>query len=220
MIYPIISVHTPKVAGTSFQHQLQRAFGEEKVLFDYRDDPVDVLCRMNIDPQYFERNPIHSIAPYKVVHGHFHVAKYSYLENSRRITFLRHPVDNVFSIYRYWKSHQESDLDGPIFKYFKRNNCSLEELAMIPKIRYLYTESYFAEVDMTSFEFVGDFSSYEEELARLGRVLGVPFFSDLRVNVTSERNGYSDEPLTAKMRKFLECALASDIRFYERYAGR
>ena len=121
---PIISVHTPKVAGTSFLQQLKKIYGESKILLDYNDDPVDVLCRMNIDPNYYEMNPITSISPYHVVHGHFHVSKYVQVKNARLITFLRHPIDNVISIYRYWSALEESVIDNPVFKYFKSNISS------------------------------------------------------------------------------------------------
>lgn len=221
MEHPIISVHVPKVGGTSFLQHIKREYGEHNVLLDYSDDPVDVRCRMNIDPDYYRQHPIVSIAPYCVVHGHFHAGKYEYMEHARRITFLRHPVDNVLSIYRYWTVHHESAFAGPVFKYFKMSNLSIEALAMLPKIRFLYSETYFGGIDMTRFHFVGDYSKYDRELMRLGALLGVNFSVDVRVNVTRAFPGgdciYTPD---AKTRTALEKILAQDIRFYEQHAGR
>ena len=56
---PIISVHTPKAAGTTFLQQLRIVFGEENLLLDYSDDPADNSSRWNIDPEFFEIGRAH-----------------------------------------------------------------------------------------------------------------------------------------------------------------
>lgn len=216
---PIVSVHTPKVAGSTFLQQLRAAFGEANLLLDYGDDPADICSRWNIDPESSRIDPIATIAPYRVVHGHFHPAKYNALDEAFRLTFLRHPIDNVMSIFRFWSVHPPGMWDSPLFRYFKENKLSVQRLAMLPAIRFLYSQTYFGGFDMTRFNFIGDFRVYPQELQRLGDRLGVEFDLTLRLNVTSEiqdNNPQAPPPDTG----VLSDILAEDIRFYERHAGK
>lgn len=216
---PIISVHTPKVAGSTFLQQLRLAFGDENLLLDYSDDPANISSRWNIDPECVYLDPINSIAPYRVVHGHFHPAKYNKLDEAFRMTFLRHPVDNVISIFRFWSANPPGMWDSPLFRYFKENKLSVQRLAMLPVIRFLYSQTYFGGFDMSRFDFVGEYGDYPRELQRLGGRLGVEFDLALRLNVTptiQEKN--------LQVTQLDACALsdilAEDIRFYERHAGK
>lgn len=218
----VISIHTPKVAGSSFLHQINSIYGEDKLLLDYQDDPVDPRSRVNIDPAVYRLNPIRTIAPRRIVHGHFHPGKYDCLPNAFRMTFLRHPVDNVLSIYRFWCAHGKETWDSPVFQYFKEHSLSLERFAMLPKIRNLYSEVYFGGFDMGRFDFIGDYRNYDKELQRLGVLLGVEFDMSVRLNVTQEYAGEGGGALDAggETIESLGNILEQDIRFYERYAGR
>lgn len=223
---PIVSVHTPKVAGTSFLSQLRSRYGDERVLLDYQDDPTNPLSAVNIDPRFYELNPVVSIAPNQVVHGHFRPAKYAQLASAFRITFLRHPIANVISIYNYWSAQNSEQWDHPIFRYFKEMNLSLLRFASLPAIRYLYTGSYFVNFDMSGFDFIGDHAHYASELDRLSDHLGVEFDSTVHHNATSEF--YDDEQAAALMPGALSQLdiaelgklLARDIAFYDANKGR
>lgn len=216
---PIVSVHTPKVAGSSFLHQLRTVFDEAHLLLDYGDDPADIRSRRNIDPESYSLDPVSSIAPYRIVHGHFHPGKYDGLDNAFRLTFLRHPVDNVMSIFRFWSAHPPGMWDSPVFRYFKENALSIQRLAMLPAIRFLYSRVYFGGFDMSRFNFIGDYHCYRSELLRLGNLLGVEFDLDLRINVTSEIFGEGLEGAPVDV-CILSSILAEDIKFYEQHAGK
>lgn len=218
MNVPLISVHTPKVAGTSFLKLLSTAFGENSVLFDYGEDPADHRSRAILDPESYRLDPITSIAPYRIVHGHFRPEKYDALVDAFRLTFLRHPIDNVMSIYRFWRAHSSEIPYTPLFHYFKERDLSVQRLAMLPAIRFLYTKTYFGSFDMTRFNFIGDYRNYPRELQRLGSLLGVELDLGLRINVTREIAG--DDPRSDRSAiAALSDILADDIGFYERYAG-
>lgn len=219
----IISVHIPKVAGTSFLHQLKEVLGEQYVLLDYNDDPVYLQSIVNIDPNCYEFDPIRTISPYKAVHGHFQPKKYEHLKNAFRLTFLRHPIDNIISIYFFWMAHDRNCWDSPIFHYCKDRNLSLLQFAALPKLRYLYTHTYFGNYDMSRFDFIGDYDKYENELSRLGKQLGLPFNANVRLNVTSDyitnqgstdvmRQSVADTEYT-KLAEILK----DDIDFYQAY---
>lgn len=226
MFEQIISVHMPKVAGTSFLHQLKEIFGEQYILLDYLDDPVYLQSIVNIDPNCYELDPIKTIFPYKVVHGHFQPKKYAHLENAFRLTFLRHPIDNIASIYYFWMAHDRNFWDSPIFHYCKDRNLTLLQFAALPKLRYLYTRTYFDDYDMSHFDFIGDYAKYESELSRLGKQLELPFKANIRLNVTS---GYmSNQGITEVMRpsvndtEYAKLAeiLQDDIEFYQAHKGK
>jgi hypothetical protein len=226
MFETIVSVHTPKAAGSSFLHQLKGIYGEHNLLLDYKDDPVNPLSIVNIDPDLYDVDPIKSIAPYKVVHGHFHPYKYGHLENAFRMTFLRHPIDNVMSIYYFWMAHDRECWDSPVFQYYKDANLSLTRFAMLPKIRYLYSRFYFGDFYMSHFDFIGDYAKYDEELVRLGKCLGVQFDLTVRLNITLE---YSKVPSNLDNEREIDTKaiydnlaeiLKDDIDFYEQHKGR
>ena len=216
---PIISVHTPKVAGSAFRHQLQAIFSETELLLDYGDDPADHRSRGNLDPESYRLSPITAIAPHRVVHGHFRPQKYDALGDAFRLTFLRHPVDNVMSIYQFWRISAAEPWKTPLHRYFVENDLSVRRLAMLPAIRFLYSRTYFGGFDMTRFNFIGDYRDYPKELRRLGLLLGVEFDPELYINVTP--GATNDDPRKNESDiAALSEILAGDIKFYERYAGR
>lgn len=218
-LIPIISVHTPKAAGSTFLQQLRSAFGESSLLLDYGDDPADLCSRWCIEPDSAHLDPITTIAPYRVVHGHFHPAKYNAIDEAFRVTFLRHPIDNVMSIFRFWSVHPPGMWDSVLFRYFKENKLSVQRLAMLPAIRFLYSRTYFGSFDMRRFDFIGDYSDYPRELQRLGGLLGVDFDPKLRLNVTPDIHE-DNLHLATSDSSDLSDILAEDIIFYERYAGK
>ncbi|MBI4808479.1 MAG: hypothetical protein HY799_06005 [Nitrosomonadales bacterium] len=226
MFENIVSVHTPKVAGTSFLHQLKEVFGEQNVLLDYNDDPVYLHTIVNIDPNCYELDPIKSISPHKVVHGHFQPKKYAHLSNAFRLTFLRHPIDNITSIYIFWMAHDRAFWNSPIFHYCKDRNLTLLQFAALPKLRYLYTRTYFADYDMSQFDFIGDYAHYDSELMRLSKQICVPFKTNIRLNKTIDHmaDGGRDDATRlsisdAEYGKLAEI-LKDDIAFYQTYKGR
>jgi hypothetical protein len=220
MCYPIISVHIPKVAGTSFLHHLRCIYGKDNLCLDYDENPVDTRSVVNLDPACYRINPITTIQPYKVVHGHFHPKKYDSVSNAFRLTFLRHPIDNILSIYRFWSVHSAETWDTPLFRYFKEKKLSIEQFSMLPKIRYLYSEAYFGGYDMGKFNFIGDYKKYDLELNRLGKELNVHFDLSVRMRVTPTRisGGGGMEPPEIHS-DTLKRILNQDIEFYECHAG-
>jgi hypothetical protein len=214
----IIFTHVPKTAGTAFRYMLYDAFGQENILHDYDDDPVNPLSRFSIDPDYYRRNKIISLGKYKIVHGHFGPSKYRYVDNAIRIAFLRDPVDNIVSIYYYWKTLDRTD--SPILNYVRDNNLSIIEFASLTKIRWLYTKTYFGDCDMSTFDFLGKFSRFNEDLNKLSELLGVKLDNTICVNRTGEKDPMVQELKNNSLedhalRKKLTSLLSDDIKFCE-----
>ena len=133
----IISVHTPKAGGSSVSKILQNAFGEA-FLGDYNDDPTDPLSERNIDPDRFFARKRQLPDGIQCVHGHFHPGQFD-TDGAFLFTLLRHPVDNIISIYSFWKSWPGTRT--ALHSYVIDNNLNVLEAAQLPLLRRLYSHS-------------------------------------------------------------------------------
>ena len=219
----IVSIHAPKAAGTSLLHIFHSMFGEASVLRDYDDDPANPFTAHNLDPEgWLTRRPTALPGVVKVVHGHFPACKYDLLSDAIRVTFLRHPVDNLISIYLFWR--RLSSDSNPLHRYFVEQKLDIFGFARLPSIRYLLSRSYFGDWDMGRLDFIGRFDRRAEDLRRLGILLGLPIdepLLSLHVNQTLPPGAEGErEALKADRSTMDRLAdiLIEDIRFYERYA--
>lgn len=216
MSLKIISVHVPRTGGTSLRRSLLDAYGPASVVLDYIDDPLDPCCLFNLDPESCTRLAALGLAPdIRVVHGHFHPAKYREIEGLR-IAFLRHPIEILISTYHYWHSLKTSHY---LYWYVRTMNLSLLEMARIPSMRYLLSKSYFGGVEVESFDFVGFMDSYSADVHRLGAMLSVDLGEHetngnaLSVYLGSPDTTYSDRRVIDSLK---DC-LVEDIKLYDRF---
>jgi hypothetical protein len=132
---PLISIHFPKAAGSSFSAALVAAFGEPAVHRPphYDCDPLDPANPLWVCPNWFLRRRPHAVKPYSVVHGHQPIVRYDLLPSAYRVVILREPVDNLISIYYYWKTLFDTEFAGhSVFEFVKKERLSLLEVAEIP----------------------------------------------------------------------------------------
>lgn len=210
----LLSVHLPRTAGTTFLHVLRRTLGEKTVVTDYADDPSDPASPRNLDPDGYFSKPVLPPTGCRAVHGHFHINKFATVPNAFRITFVRHPVDTILSIYSYWRTL------GPgrhrLHDYFLEHRLDVFETARLPLLRYLLTRNYFQDVDMRSFNFIGRFESFPVDLNRLSSMLGIPLVADVHLNQVEnpgqrQREDNGDPEVRARLRDIL----LEDVLFYE-----
>jgi hypothetical protein len=218
----IVSIHTPKAGGTSMLNLWQRTFGMHRVMTDYLDPPANPGAEHALDPEgWAGRRPVSIAEDILVVHGHFKPQKYDLIEHAFRLTMLRHPVDNIISIYFYWKKIPPQP--SALHQYFLSRNLSLLEMARLPLLRRLYSETYFGGWDMSRLDFIGRHEDRPAELLRLGKLIGAELTADVHLNATEA--GEDDE---ARARVLADTALVSrltdvlvdDIRFYEKHLYR
>jgi hypothetical protein len=219
---PLISIHFPKAAGSSFAAALAAALGESAVLRlpHYDCDPVDPANPLWTSPDWFLRRRPHEVKPYTVVHGHQPIIKYDLVPSAYRVVTLREPVDNLISIYYYWKSLFDAGFTGhAVFEFVKRERLSLLETAEIPCMRRLMSSTYFGGYDMGKFDIIGTHDKRTAFLDAVSNLIGVPLSTHIRENVTppsEERdNVLADAKAVARLRHLLQ----DDIRFYEVCAG-
>jgi len=216
----LVSVHFPKAAGTSFLELLKQWYGADAVLADVVDDPADPCGRYNLDPEGFlqatERLELQT--GLDVVHGHFHPSKYRSLRGATWITWLREPIENLLSIYYYWKKVAPGH---GLHRYFLERDLDIVQTAQLPTLRHLMSGVYFGGVDMGRFIFIGRHERLDSDCQRLARLLGKPNVKMPHTNPNPDPS-YSAERerimADARLLERLRDLLADDIRFYERYA--
>jgi hypothetical protein len=211
----IISVHFPKAAGTSLAEGLQAHFGE-RLLRDYETDPVDPLHPRRIAPHLYPMEPVDLPTSVRAVHGHFHVNKYSLVRHAFRITFLREPIENLLSIYYFWRKYQ-TDNGHATFQLFKKILPTLFEFAEFPSIKRLMSQTYFGDVPMSVFDFIGFYDRRDRDLARLEDLLGITL-PQVHANRMSDDQRESRNSIMndGKAIEQLRQSLAEDCAFYDR----
>jgi hypothetical protein len=168
----VISVHFPKAAGSSLWAQFARLLGDKAAL-DITHDPFTLAGSESAE------FPVEKA----LVHGHFRAGRYESTD-AYWMTFLRHPVDNLISIYFYWKSLKEPG--HSLHARFLVEAPSILEFALYPGINRLMSETYFGGFDMARFAFIGFYETRDIGLARLGNELGLPLVADVHENRTKE----------------------------------
>ena len=198
----IVSVHFPKAAGASLRHQFAELIGDGLQL-DYNHDP---LTPSGGGEATFPEGK-------RIVHGHFRPQRYA-STSAFLMTFLREPVDNLISIYFFWRA--EATPGHELRARFLRERPSILEFAAYPRIRRLMSETYFGDFDMDRFDFIGFYESRDADVARLAADLDLPLTAAVYVNKTAEsaeRVAVRTDPETlARLRELL----ADDIAFYQR----
>lgn len=194
---------------------LKAAYGDRLVL-DYADNPADPTSARVLDPKGFERRKRDVPDGILAIHGHFHPAKYRITDDCVLFTHLREPVANIISIYYYWQQmpHQSDALH----RYVVQNKLSLIEMAQLPLIRRLYSQTYFGDFDMGRFDIVGRHEARDSMLGLLDQRLSVGLDPTVFVNVTPHDERRLQIEHDAQLRSHLRDLLRDDIEFYERWA--
>ena len=152
----------------------------------------------------------------RCLHGHFHPGQFN-LEHTFLFTLLRHPVDNIVSIYLFWKALPPQG--QPLHDYFVARSLDILGMARLPLLRQLYSQTYFGTFDMLRFDIVGRQEDRATVLKKLSQVAGVPIDSSVTVNVTGASAEREELLANRSLMQQLHDILEEDIRFYEKYCG-
>ncbi|WP_337879015.1 hypothetical protein [Rheinheimera sp.] len=217
----IISVHVPKCAGSSLRAWYEQQFCNGRILWDYNDLPMQPCSPTNMDPERF----LHQMAKqnrsydnYDIIHGHFWAKKYSHISNANLITFLRNPIKRALSNYFFWFQIPRSG--NRLHQYVIDNQLSWKEFVRIPVIRNLYRDIYFRDVDMSSFNFIGNSDNFNSELKRLSHTLGKDFQVHHENKTSGEYCSRVEDILSESSNvNFLLSCFHDDMVFFERYVN-
>lgn len=215
----IISQHVPKAAGSTLRNLFINEYGHDAVFLDYDDPPSAPSSSYHLDPLGYLRKRTASIpSSIRVIHGHFHAAKYDLVSDAYRLTFLRHPVSNIISIYLFWKRIPAQQC--PLHQYFIKERLSILDFAKLPIQQSLLQDSYFGNWDINKMDFVGSHENRDSDLEKLGLILGVKFDKKLHNNKTSEfqSDEYERNAIlnNKKIMDSLNEILIDEIQFYEK----
>jgi hypothetical protein len=175
---PLISLHMPKAAGTSFQRVLAQAYGEGLRL-DYTDLPVNTARpqREWAALRTGLRLRLQGGLPPAVdcVHGHFLPLKYRFLPSRQSpvfVTWLREPVERLISHYHYWmRAGQGAELPA-LHRRVVQEQWTLERFCLAVELRNLYHQLLFA-FPLRRLAFVGIVERAEADFERFShRYLG------------------------------------------------
>jgi hypothetical protein len=212
----LISVHVAKAGGSSLLLALQNLYGAA-CRADYAENPADPRSPRWLDPIGYTARRETLSGDIHCVHGHFHPGKYDAPKDTVLATILRHPIDNIISIFAYWKTLPPGN--DPLHDYFLANRLTLLQTARLPLLRRLFCETYFGGFDMARFDVIGRHETRADALARISTLIGGRIDESVQENVTPpdpERQALESDPA---LRHQLEDILADDLKFYERHAG-
>ncbi len=105
---PIIYLHIPKTAGTSFRVSAEKYYGESNVLRDYGADSDNTSS--DIIESFYDGDDLLSLQQVgltkKLLCGHFSLPRYrEVFPDSPIMTFFRHPVKRVVSEFFHFTNH-------------------------------------------------------------------------------------------------------------------
>lgn len=156
MRFPVIYLHIPKTAGTSFRISAEHYFGPWNVLNDYGEKSPntseDILSSFycNKDLEALNDKGLQK----RFLTGHFSLGKYrEVFPESPIVTFFRNPVDRVISEFVHFVNHHQYQGSLSEFyrsKQFKNRQARALSGAMPTDLDYFgITENY--EVSLTCF---------------------------------------------------------------------
>lgn len=187
----LISVHVPRTAGSSFNWILQQIY-------------ADTLYREygeNSTPQYYEPHLIPD--NFTAIHGHFPVAKYQgAYPKAKRITWLRHPVDRLISLFYFLKNSGQMD------QFTSDSNIGFHGFIEIEDFHNQIAKHVGVNA-LKNFHFIGMQEFFNDDLAILSKLLNWPPIEIPHTNITFS----NDYPRTIN-------AIANDkvlIKTIERY---
>lgn len=199
----LLFVHIPKTAGTSFRNAVEKTFGSNNICRDYGSDSNDTseIIKQYIygTKDFYQFKKIFEESNYSVMSGHFPYSKYCPLFDAQNVvTFVRDPVDRLFSEYLHFKRHKG-------YKKSLSDFCNQERnINMMSR--------YLNGMDWTSVGFIGITERYDESLMVLGNQIGINL-PVLRENVAplNQKDKYKIDQSVLEMIKELN---GSDISLF------
>jgi SAM-dependent methyltransferase len=200
----LISMHIPKSGGTSFRSVLEELYGST-----FRP----MYAREEMDPGLAQKVKFNSQT--RCLHGHFQADAFDgHFPEARKITWLRHPVDRVVSLYFQFHHNPESAFESAFNKRIFEEGWSLMDFARQPEVQR-QVRWYFNAVPLDSFFFIGVVERYAESLRLFYHLLGKPTPEvSPGMNVNPKKRMGSAYDLSPAQRSGLESILAEETELY------
>lgn len=226
----IISIHIPKCGGMSLRHMLRSGFGDT-LLEDYGDK---VHCYA---PRYKKKREQRKsevrargedyFSRYRAIHGHFYAEKYlGFFQNTKWITFLRHPTSLLPSYYNFLNRKRQGALAD-----LAKSLPSLEAFIEHPWFQNIITRQT-AGLALEDFYFIGFVENYDWSSQELAKQIGIKYtpFSkntarrpaNLLASLGQKKNNPANPEqapqyqITEHQRQLITSLNSEDIDFYQR----
>ncbi|OED35520.1 hypothetical protein AB833_30355 [Chromatiales bacterium (ex Bugula neritina AB1)] len=202
MQFPIIYLHIPKTAGTSFRISAEHYFGPWNVLNDYGENSPNTS--EDILNAFYSNNDIELLKSKgiekKFLTGHFSLGKYrEVFPQSPVVTFFREPVDRVISEYVHFSTHY--GFEGGLADFYRKKHFQNRQARAM---------SGAAPMDI---DFFGITEKYEESLRRFNNRYGTnfPMATLNQGNYTVGNQGVASDDEIAEIRELN----SDDVAIYE-----
>jgi hypothetical protein len=161
------------------------------------------------------RNPV-EVPEASVVFGHFFPIKYLGINNPTTddislITFLRDPIDRLFSHYSYWQANDNSG--HYLWRKMKSENWSFMDFALSNEMRNFYSQ-YLEGVRLDRITFIGIHESMDVSWKRLRHVFGSANLKLPRKNTSKSRANY-DQMISPQQVSQIREFHHADYRIYD-----
>ena len=202
---PLLFVHIPKTAGSSFRKGIDKLFGEHASMRDYglkspeTSDEVHRSMYPAADP--WRLSAALTAGRTRMLVGHFPVMRYAGLFDARKIfTIVREPVQRVVSEYGHYVRHYE--FKGSLLEFSRRAPFINRQADML------------AGVPPEAIGLIGMTERYEESLSLFEHVFG---FRPQRLEENTGRQDLSEPyELSADEEDELRRLNGRDLALYQR----
>jgi len=206
----------PKTAGTSFVATLEDYY-DSKLLKDYTDLPINtpVFNRNKAALQASLNNLEKKFINIECIHGHFLPIKYLLLSNKQKITFItwmRNPIERLFSHYYFWKNNFNPKTAPLLHKKVIEEEWSIERFCLASELKDVYSQFLFG-FPLENFSFIGITEFYSEDLEFFSKHYLNTIMKPKRINVGTKENYYH---ISESLRDKIETFHSNDMRLYQR----
>lgn len=164
MRYPVIYLHIPKTAGTSFRISAEHYFGPWNVLNDYGEKSPNTS--EDILSTFYSKKDLDSLSEKglqkRFLTGHFSLEKYrEVFPESPIVTFFRNPVDRVISEFVHFVNHHQ--YQGSLSDFYRSKQFQNRQARAL------------SGANPTDLDYYGITETYEVSLNRFNERYGTNF---------------------------------------------
>jgi hypothetical protein len=197
-----VFVHVPKTAGTSVRVAAASHFGAQRMLYDYGPEARQTSALVlewvyeKRDLQGFRQAA--ATGGYQFLSGHFPLSKYrASFDDAHFLSWMRHPVDRVWSAYRHF--HTKLGFDGSFSDFYTQPQQCNRQVRMLGE-------------NLDSIDFVGITERFHRSLLVLSAQFGLTL---KQVRANRDREGAALGP-SEEEREAVLALNQADLDLYRR----